>query len=307
MSENKNKQIQIQSPRIEVTPITRAQTDIQIMDSWLDSLGSDRTRKNFQLTAEAFLSQLECPLRQATVEDVRDAINAIIDGKADSTAKQYTLRVKSLLTYAKETGYTQFNVGAAIKVRVNRQQTTKRTPSEVDVSLLIRAAKTPRDRVLLQVMYAGGLRVDEITKLCWADVTEKGDEVGRVMISVTGKGDKERTVLLPAVVSRALLKMRGDAGQNDAIFVSRKTGGPITTRAIQYVVKQAAEAAGVDPKLSPHWLRHGHATHALRRGATLADVRDTLGHGDISTTSGYLGSDPDRSSGLVLDDGVWLR
>jgi integrase/recombinase XerD len=77
------------------------------------------------------------------------------------------------------------------------------------VLLLIRAARTKRDRVLLEVTYAGGLRVSEFVGLTLSDVLER--EEGRVQLSVIGKGGVVRQVLLPAIISRALLALRGDA------------------------------------------------------------------------------------------------
>jgi integrase/recombinase XerD len=67
------------------------------------------------------------------------------------------------------------------------------------------------------------------------------------------------------------------------------------------MVKRTAKAAGINTDVSPHWLRHAHGSHAIERGASLPEVQATLGHGNISTTSGYLHARPDSSSGLRLD------
>jgi integrase/recombinase XerD len=130
---------------------------------------------------------------------------------------------------------------------------------------------------------------------------------GRVQLSITGKGGKVRQVLLPEIVSRSLLSLRRDAGANDPVFASRKGGGPLTERAVHAMVKRAAKKAGINADVSPHWLRHAHGSHAIDRGASLPEVQATLGHGNISTTSGYLHARPDSSSGLRLDPGVFLR
>jgi integrase/recombinase XerD len=78
-------------------------------------------------------------------------------------------------------------------------------------------------------------------------------------------------------------------------------------RTVHGMVKRAAKAAGINAKASSHWLRHAHSSHAIDRGASLPEVQATLGHGNISTTSGYLHARPDSSSGLRLDPGVFLR
>jgi integrase/recombinase XerD len=129
----------------------------------------------------------------------------------------------------------------------------------------------------------------------------------RVQLSITGKGGKVRQVLLPAIVSRSLLSLRGDAGANDPVFASSQGGGRLTERAVNKMMKRAAKAAGINEAVSPHWLRHAHGSHAIDRGASLPEVQATLGHGNIATTSGYLHARPDSSSGLRLDEGVFLR
>jgi integrase/recombinase XerD len=84
------------------------------------------------------------------------------------------------------------------------------------------------------------------------------------------------------------------------VFASRK-GGSLTERAVNGMVKRTAAKAGINEAVSPHWLRHAHASHAIDRGASLPEVQTTLGHGNIATTSGYLHARPDTSSGLHLD------
>ena len=128
-----------------------------------------------------------------------------------------------------------------------------------------------------------------------------------MQLNVLGKGGVERNVLLPASVSRSLLSLRGDAGANDPVFASRKGGGRLNERAVLGIVKRAAARAGIEAPVSPHWLRHAHASHAIDRGATLPEVQATLGHSNIATTSGYLHARPESSSGLKLDPGVFLR
>jgi integrase/recombinase XerD len=87
------------------------------------------------------------------------------------------------------------------------------------------------------------------------------------------------------------------------VFASRKSGRKLGERAVLGTVKRAAKKAGIAAPVSPHWLRHAHASHAIDRGATLPEVQTTSGHGNIATTSGYLHTRPETSSGLVLDLG----
>ena len=71
------------------------------------------------------------------------------------------------------------------------------------------------------------------------------------------------------------------------------------------MIKRAAKKAGIAETVSPHWLRRAHGSHALDRGVTLAEVQSTLGHANASTTSGYLYAQPNSSSGLKLDEGIF--
>jgi site-specific recombinase XerD len=294
----------------QVAKATRAANDESLLQSWLASLLSAHSKRNFEVTARRFLAELPAGgLRAATVEDTRDALSRITAGVSETTGRQYVLRVKSLLSYAQRLGYTAFNAGATIRVRSDARNRgallAKRIVSEVDVALLVRGARTRRDRVLLQVLYAAGLRVSELAALTWSDVLPR--DKGELQLSVTGKGGITRQVLLPEPVGRALMALRGDAGANDPLFASAKTGAKLTERAVLGIVKRAAARAGIEAPISPHWLRHAHASHAIDRGATLPEVQATLGHSNIATTSGYLHARPESSSGLKLDPGVWLR
>ncbi|CAN1721396.1 integrase/recombinase XerD [Hyphomicrobium sp. 1Nfss2.1] len=291
-------------PRVTALVATRAKSDVALMESWLQSLGSPHSARNFETTARRFLEALAVGLREAAVEDVREALIKITEGRSDSTARQYVLRVKSFLSYAHKLGYTPFNAGVTIKVRPDQTSArlAERIIPEVDVKLLIRAAsKSPRDRALVETLYAGGLRVSEAVTLRWRDVIarDKG-----VQLSVTGKGGRVRQVLLPEIVSRSLIELRGASSPTDAVFTARH-GGALTERAVHAMIKRAAKRAGVSPGVSPHWLRHAHGSHALDRGATIAEVQTTLGHANVATTSGYLHARPDSSSGLRLDKGIF--
>lgn len=288
---------------VTVLRATSAQSDEEIVRSWLASLGSDHTRRNFEVTARRLIAALDRPLRQATVEDVRQAIETITVGASASTARQYILRAKSLLSYAHELGYLPFNAGVAIKPPKEVRALAKRIVDELDVRDLIRSTRSQRDRVLLAVTYAAGLRVSEIVALDVGDVLKRQD--GRVQLHIVGKGGKERTVLLPATLGPMLLQFVDGRSHTEPLFVSRKAGGRLTERAVNHLVKRLATEAGINPKLSAHWLRHAHASHSLDRGAPLSLVAGTLGHANVSTTSAYLHAKPGAASGDNLDPKVW--
>src|SRR5262245_4446995 len=102
---------------LTVIRATRANNDEEVLASWLASLTSDQTRRNFEVTDRRLLAVLPSGLRAATVEDVTDALEALRADVSETAGRQYVLRVKSLLSYAQRVGYTPFNAGAVIKVR----------------------------------------------------------------------------------------------------------------------------------------------------------------------------------------------
>jgi integrase/recombinase XerD len=165
--------------------------------------------------------------------------------------------------------------------------------SEAQVEALLGACAVEsalglRDRTMLELMYASGLRVSELVGVKTVDVS-----VVDGALRVTGKGAKERLVPFGeeahAWIERYLAEARGailGARSSDALFVTAR-GGPMTRQMFWKIVKARALAAGIAAPLSPHTLRHAFATHLLNHGADLRAVQMLLGHADISTTTIY--------------------
>jgi integrase/recombinase XerD len=108
---------------------------------------------------------------------------------------------------------------------------------------------------MLQVAYFGGLRVSELVSLTWHQLIRR--DSGEAQLSIIGKGDKAREVLIPAVIAGPLLASRGDSPASAPVFSSvRRPGQPLTERAVNYIVKDTAARAGVNRAASVHWLRH---------------------------------------------------
>jgi integrase/recombinase XerD len=153
-----------------------------------------------------------------------------------------------------------------------------------------------RDRALLELLYASGLRASEAANASVSDYFE-----ALACIRVTGKGTKTRLVPVgkPAQVAiREYLDrcrpnlLRGDANDRGRLFLS-KTGRPLERVAIWQIVKRAAKEAGL-PDVHPHTFRHSFATHLLAGGADLRAVQEMLGHADIATTQVYTHVDDSR-------------
>jgi integrase/recombinase XerD len=168
-----------------------------------------------------------------------------------------------------------------------------KTLSEAQVEALLAApdADTPlglRDRTMLELMYASGLRVSELVtlKTVHTSLTDGA-------LRVTGKGSKERLVPFGEIAHEWLTRYLAEAratilkGQtSDALFITGR-GGPMTRQMFWKLIKAHARAGGVEVPLSPHTLRHAFATHLLNHGADLRAVQMLLGHADISTTTIY--------------------
>lgn len=168
-----------------------------------------------------------------------------------------------------------------------------KTLSEAQVEALLAAPEVAvplglRDRTMIELMYASGLRVSELVGL-------KSVHLGLAegVLRVVGKGSKERLVPFGEEAHGWLRRYLSEAraailkGQaSDALFVTAR-GGPMTRQMFWTLVKRHARAAGITAPLSPHTLRHAFATHLLNHGADLRAVQLLLGHADIGTTTIY--------------------
>ena len=165
--------------------------------------------------------------------------------------------------------------------------------NETDVEALLKAPNLNddqgmRDRAMLELLYACGLRVSELISILMTEVS-----LTEGVIRVTGKGNKTRLVPLGEEASfwiEQYVKKSRDLilkqKQSKYLFVTSR-GGPMSRQAFWYLIKRYADISGITQPLSPHVLRHAFATHLLNHGADLRVVQMLLGHSDISTTQIY--------------------
>jgi integrase/recombinase XerC len=146
-----------------------------------------------------------------------------------------------------------------------------------------------RDRAILEVMYAAGLRVSELVGLNVDNV-----DLARGQVRVWGKGGKERVALLGQPAVNAVRAYLGEGrpqlvtrASSQALFVNQRGGGRLTDRAVRMVLIKQAKRADVEGRIHPHLLRHTFATHLLDGGADLRVVQELLGHADLATTQIY--------------------
>lgn len=188
-------------------------------------------------------------------------------------------------------------------------------PQHLDLAQVDRVVSSPdlaapagrRDRAILELFYASGLRLSELVGLDIEDVNLSGR-----VVRVRGKGGKERLVpfnhstadalkamlqdaraVIPAAPGRRGARPGPHARPRHALFLNQR-GGRLTTRSVDRIVRQAARAAAVPGGLSPHALRHTFATHLLQAGADLRAIQELLGHASLSTTQRYTHLDIGR-------------
>jgi integrase/recombinase XerC len=156
-----------------------------------------------------------------------------------------------------------------------------------------------RDRAILELLYATGLRVGELVSLDWGDL-----DLSARVLRVLGKGGKERMVPFGRPAEAALrswladwesVRARAEGPEDTAepVFLNHR-GGRLTARSVRRVVDRAVGAAAVASGVHPHTLRHTFATHLLEHGADLRSIQELLGHSSLSTTQRYTHLDVDR-------------
>lgn len=242
------------------------------------------------------LAFVQKPLRTITLGDVQEFAESLLGMKSSSVARALAA-IKSLMSFSHEIGYTHFNVGLPVRLPTVRNRRADRILTEEQVMRMLALTKNPRDHALIRLAYSSALRISELASLSWSDLTERRD-AGQV--SVLAKGGKTHTVLLSAGTWNELQIIRPDEAEDESpVFLSRN-GTRLSIAQIHRVVVSAAQRAGIDRKVSAHWLRHAHASHALDRGAPIHLVSQPLNHSNLATTSVYVHARPTESSGKYL-------
>jgi integrase/recombinase XerD len=196
---------------------------------------------------------------------------------------------------------------ADLAERVHRPRRERRVPAVLAVDEVTRLLEVPdptplgvRDRAMLEVLYAGGLRVSELTALRLSDL-----QLAARACRVQGKGQKQRLAPLGECAVEWLERYLGEVRPQwarqpgrDAVFLKR-SGEALTRQSVWYRVRHRARLAALPQSISPHSLRHAFATHLLEGGADLRAVQELLGHADIGTTEIYTHVSRERLRELV--------
>lgn len=291
----------MEGPQATATPV--GADDARHIAAWLDGLWLERGLR--ERTLAAYRSDLELLSRadpsggrRTLVELRRQDLLGWLAARFDrglgarSTMRALTA-VSDFFAWLVQQGLREDNPAALID-RPRLPRTLPGSLTEHDVEALLEAPDTGtpeglRDRAMLELLYASGLRVSELCGLPLA-----GLDLRRGLVRVVGKGGKERLVpvgdeacwWLRRHQDHARPELLGDRPEPAALFISRRGRG-LTRQAVWYMVRRHATRAGIEVQLSPHTLRHAFATHLLGHGADLRALQLLLGHASVSTTQIY--------------------
>jgi len=225
-----------------------------------------------------------------SAEHVRDYLAATMKTASRATVQRRMFAIKAFFRWRESMMGNASPVRGMRSLKVERR--LPRVLTEGAARQLIDADGAPdgpamlRDRAILEVLYSSGLRVGELTALCWRDIDE---ELGMVMVR-SGKGNKDRLVPIGEPALDALKGWRAAMPvpwSPDSAVITNLRGHRLTSRAVQKIVARRVITAELEGSLTPHGLRHCFATHLLNAGADLRSIQEMLGHASLATTQRY--------------------
>lgn len=280
---------------------TPAPADTQLIAQYLDSIWlekglSDNTQESYRRDLSQFavwLSQRDQQLISVDAALVQDYLDIRLQQKLSSrTSARFLSCVRGFYRHLLRENAIQENPVALVD-NPKLSRPLPKSLSETDVEALLAAPDLSdpvglRDRTMLEVLYACGLRVSELVELTMPQINLRQN-----VVRVIGKGSKERLIPMGEEAAAWLVRYLREARPvllnniPDEIVFPSKRAQPMTRQTFWYRIKHWAMVAGIKKELSPHTLRHAFATHLLNHGADLRVVQLLLGHSDLSTTQIY--------------------
>lgn len=274
--------------------------DELFIEAWLNGK-SENSRRAYRRIIEEFRSWVH-PLAFEKLE-LHHLLSFSGSWRSRSRATQALVIsvLKSFYSFGLKTGFFRVNLAALLPSLQPETRLTERYLTEDEVRAMIAASRESRDLALVRLLYSGALRVSECVGLNWEDITER--DSGEGQITVRGKGNKTRVVLVSAATLTAIRSIKPkDHREYHPVFHSDSAKTKrLTDRGVRDIVFRLSLRAGIKKRVSPHWLRHAHASHALDCGAPISLVQATLGHSSIATTGRYLHARPKESSSRYLE------
>ena len=229
----------------------------------------------------------EPALLDVAPHELREALASLHRrGLGGRTLAQWLAAIRNYYSFLQREGVCEGNPCAGLKPpKAPRKLPGVLDPEAVQqlVEIDVSAQLGVRDRALLELFYAAGLRLSELTGLRWQDL-----DFAEAQVRVLGKGNKTRIVPFGSFAQTALQALADEQGAvPDAPVFSGRAGKALSGRAVQLRLKTLAQRQGVWQRVYPHLLRHCFASHLLESSSDLRSVQELLGHADISTTQVY--------------------
>ena len=251
---------------------------------------SSHTLEAYQRDIKAFASFLgACKWAEVSSDHIYEFLSVLKAKQfASSSIARTLVAVKVFFRFLKKEGVIRLDLGRYFETP-KIWQLIPEVMSVEEVEDLLNAPEVDdfigaRDKAVLELLYATGMRVSELCSLKISDLSD-------TFVKVRGKGKKERVIPVGKkailAVDHFLLHYRGEAKEEGAPLFTSKQGKPLDRVTVWTRIKTYAKAAGIEKSISPHTLRHSFATHLLDNGADLRLIQDMLGHEDIGTTDRY--------------------
>lgn len=296
----------MKSPTPELAPQEQQTIDAFLDALWMEKGVSENTLSSYRRDLRAFALWLQSQqqvLLKSTAEHIQRYLAALSEaGKSARSIARLLSCLRGFYRYQVRENRL-FADPVALIESPNLGRPLPKSLTENDVERLLRAPLTDeavglRDRTMLEVLYACGLRVTELVSLTLPQVNLR-----QGVVRVTGKGGKDRLVPMGEVAAQWLARYMNEArplllkAQSDILFPSTR-GQQMTRQTFWHRIKHWATVAGINKPLSPHTLRHAFATHLINHGADLRVVQLLLGHSDLSTTQIYTHVAQERMKSL---------
>jgi integrase/recombinase XerC len=269
------------------------------VDNFLDYLHNERGLSPRTLQAyRRDLGQLLVYLQSTGIDNpaqvTQHHIRAFIaqrhrQGLGGKSLQRLLSAIRSMFRWMLREGLAEHNPATPVKAPKSPRHLPATLDADTIGQLLDIPCDTPlaiRDKAIMELFYSSGLRLSELATLRWEQV-----DLGSGMVTVTGKGNRDRMVPVGRIAAEALLEWRKARAkyaslEEPHVFVSQR-GNPIAIRTIQARIRYWAQRQGMPQSIYPHLLRHSFASHMLESSGDLRAVQELLGHADISTTQIY--------------------
>ena len=267
-----------------MTVLTKAENDHQLITTWLLDKQSKITRRQYQLNIKQFLDFIGCAIDQVKIEDLQQYVRMLeMKGNKPSTIKGKLSIVKSLFSFAFSVGYITSNVAVLVKSPKVHKRIASMRINHDDIRKMVEGARCERDRLIIKMMYFLGLRVSEVLRLTWKDFYIDN---GEMKVFISGKGNKERSLIVPNELYQELLQLKTEYNVN-YVFTAYQRDEMLRRQAVNMMIARLKKRLGIDSNIHPHKFRHEHSMSALDSGCDIHLLSRSLGHSSVAITEGY--------------------